>query len=100
MTVDQVRTALRERIARGATPEELDTLVGMARGLSERQRAMLWGEAWRYDPRRATLRRVEGVRSLLGRASTRAPGRGSSAAARAPRRTRAAAGTTRAAAAR
>lgn len=72
MTVDQVRTALRERIARGATLEELDTLVGMARGVSERQRAMLWSEAWRYDPRRATMHRVEGVRALLGRASRRA----------------------------
>jgi hypothetical protein len=81
MTVDQVRTALRERIARGATLEELDTLVGMARGLSERQRAMLWAEAWRYDPRRATLRRVEGVRALLGRVSERTP-RGRSAATR------------------
>ena len=97
MTVDQVRTALRERIARGATLEELDTLVGMARGLSERQRAMLWGEAWRYDPRRATLRRVEGVRALLGRVSTSAAGRGRSATVRATRATRAAAGTARAA---
>jgi hypothetical protein len=100
MTVDQVRTTLRERIARGATLEELETLVGMARGVSERQRALLWGEVWRYDPRRATLRRVEGVRSLLGRFSTRAPARGPTAAVRAARATRAAAGTTRAADAR
>jgi len=67
MTVDQVRTALRERIARGASLEELQTLVGMARGVTERQRAVLWSEAWRYDPRRANLRRIEGVRSLLGK---------------------------------
>ena len=73
MTVDQVRTALRERIARGATLEELDTFVGMAHGLGERQRAALWSEAWRYDPRRATGRRIEGVRSLL--AKTRPIGR-------------------------
>jgi hypothetical protein len=66
MTVDQVRTALRERIARGASLEEIETLVGMARGVTERQRAILWGEALRYDPRRATARRIEGVRSLLG----------------------------------
>jgi hypothetical protein len=71
MTVDQVRTALRERIARGATLEELETLVGMARGVSERQRAVLFGETWRYDPRRATARRIEGVRSLLRAARAR-----------------------------
>ena len=67
MTVDGVRAALRERIARGATLEELDTLVRMTRGLSERQRAALMSEAWRYDPRRATLRHVEAARSLLVR---------------------------------
>jgi hypothetical protein len=71
MTVDQVRMALRERIARGATLEELDTLLGMARGITERQRATLWSEAWRYDPRRATRRRVEGVRSALRTARAR-----------------------------
>ena len=65
MTVDQVRTALRERIARGATLEELDTIVRLTRGLTERQRGALWSEAWRYDPRQATRRRVDGVRSLL-----------------------------------
>jgi hypothetical protein len=82
VTVDQVRTALRERITRGASLEELDTLVGMARGIGERQRAALWSEAWRHDPRRATLRRMDGVRSLLGRVSGRASRRTRSAAAR------------------
>jgi tRNA U54 and U55 pseudouridine synthase Pus10 len=67
MTVEGVRAALRERIARGATLEELETLVQMTRGLGERQRAALLGEAHRYDPRQATLRRVEGVRSALSR---------------------------------
>jgi len=65
MTVDGVRAALRERIARGATLEELDTIVRMARGIGERQRTALFGEALRYDPREATLRRVNGVRSVL-----------------------------------
>ena len=69
MTVEQVRATLRERIARGASLEELDTLLRMTRGLTERQRGALWSEAWRYDPRRATLRRVEAARSLLGKAS-------------------------------
>jgi len=67
MTVDQVRTTLRERIARGATLDELDTLLRMTRGLTERQRQSLWNEAWRYDPRRATQRRMETARALLSR---------------------------------
>jgi len=45
MTVDQVRTTLRERIARGATLDELDTLLRMTRGLTERQRQSLSHEA-------------------------------------------------------
>ena len=65
MKVDQVRAALRERIARGASLEELDTIVRMTRGLTERQRTQLLGEAWRYAP---TQRRVDAARSLLGRA--------------------------------
>jgi hypothetical protein len=69
MKIDQVRTTLRERIARGASLEELDTLLRMTRGLTERQRAALWSEAWRYDPRRVTLRRMEAARSLLGKAA-------------------------------
>jgi hypothetical protein len=62
MKVDQVRAALRERIARGATLEELDTIVRMTRGLTERQRTELLSEAWRYDPRR-----VDDVRAQLRR---------------------------------
>jgi hypothetical protein len=69
MTVDQVRTALRERIRRGASLEELDTMVRMTRGLSERQRAVLWSEAWRYDPRASTRRRVDAARAVLGTAT-------------------------------
>jgi len=68
MTVDQVRAALRERIARGASLEELDMIVRMTRGLTERQRTELWAEAWRYDPRPATQRRVDAARSLFRRA--------------------------------
>ena len=72
MTVDQVRTTLRERIARGATLDELDTLLRMSRGLTERERTTLWSEAWRYDPRQLTQRRVRSVRSLLARVRPRA----------------------------
>ena len=68
MTVDQVRATLQERIARGASLEELDTIVRMTRGLTERQRTELLGEAWRYDPRRATQRRVDAARSLFRKA--------------------------------
>jgi hypothetical protein len=67
MKVDQVRARVRERIARGATLDELDTLLGMTRGITERQRAALWSEAWRYDPRRATMRRVDNARAFLAR---------------------------------
>jgi hypothetical protein len=73
MRVDRVRRALRERIARGASLEELETIVSMTRGLTERQRALLWSEAWRYDPRRATRRRVDAARSAFARAKPTRP---------------------------
>jgi hypothetical protein len=73
MTVDQVRTRLRERIARGASLDELETLLRMTRGIGERQRAALWSEALRYDPRAVTPRRVAAARKFLARAKSRAP---------------------------
>jgi hypothetical protein len=48
--VDAVRRTLRERIARGATLDEIDVLISMSRGLTERQRSSLWAEAWLYEP--------------------------------------------------
>jgi hypothetical protein len=48
--VDQVRTTLEERIARGATLEEIDTIVRMSRGLSPLEREELWRWAWSYEP--------------------------------------------------
>jgi hypothetical protein len=48
--VDEIRTTLRERIARGATLEEIDTIVRMSRGLSPEQRDELWRWAWSYEP--------------------------------------------------
>ena len=75
MTVDEVRTTLRERIARGATLDELETLLRMTRGLGERQRAALWNEALRYDPRPITTRRVDAVRKFLTRARNNGNGR-------------------------
>jgi hypothetical protein len=74
MTVDQVRTTLRERIARGATFDELETLLRMTRGIGERQRAALWSEALRYDPRRVTNRQVDAARTFLARARTSGTG--------------------------
>jgi hypothetical protein len=67
MTPDQVRSALRERIERGATTEELDTMVRLTPGLGERQRAVLLGEIGRSDPRAITRRRLNAARSLLRR---------------------------------
>jgi hypothetical protein len=48
--VDQIRTTLEERIARGATLEEIDTIVRMSRGLSPDEREALWRWAWSYEP--------------------------------------------------
>jgi hypothetical protein len=48
--VDEIRTTLRERIARGATLEEIDTIVRMSRGLSPVERDELWRWAWSYEP--------------------------------------------------
>jgi hypothetical protein len=48
--VDAVRKTLRERIARGATIDEIDLLIRMSRGLSQRERESLWTFAWRYTP--------------------------------------------------
>ena len=51
--VEQIRTTLRDRIERGATLEELDTIVRMSRGLSPDEREELWRWAWSYEPRAA-----------------------------------------------
>jgi hypothetical protein len=76
VTVEQVRATLRERIARGATLDELETLLRMTRGLTEHQRTALLTEAWRYDPRRVTRQRVDAVRQWLGRRTRNGSGNG------------------------
>ncbi|MEA2458291.1 MAG: hypothetical protein QOC95_1263 [Thermoleophilaceae bacterium] len=48
--VDQIRSTLRERIERGATLEEIDTIVRMSRGLRPSERTELWLWAWSYSP--------------------------------------------------
>jgi len=48
--VEQIRTTLEERIARGATLEEIDMIVRMSRGLSALEREELWRWAWFYEP--------------------------------------------------
>jgi hypothetical protein len=48
--VEQIRMTLRDRIERGATLEELDTIVRMSRGLSPEERDELWRWAWSYEP--------------------------------------------------
>jgi hypothetical protein len=54
--VDVVRQTLRERIACGATIDEIDFLIRMSRGLSERERESLWTFAWGYTPERRESR--------------------------------------------
>jgi hypothetical protein len=48
--VEQIRTTLEERISRGATLEEIDTIVRMSRGLRPSERRELWQWAWSYEP--------------------------------------------------
>ena len=48
--VNEIRMTLEERIARGATLEEIDTIVRMSRGLSPAEREELWRWAWSYEP--------------------------------------------------
>ena len=48
--VEQIRTTLEERISRGATLEEIDTIVRMSRGLRPDERRALWQWAWSYEP--------------------------------------------------
>jgi hypothetical protein len=47
---EQVRATLRERIERGATLEEIETIVLMSRGLRPAERRELWWFAWAYAP--------------------------------------------------
>ena len=47
---EQVRTTLRERIERGATLEEIETIVSGSPGLRPSERRELWWYAWGYAP--------------------------------------------------
>ena len=51
---EQVRATLRERIERGATLEEIETIVLMSQGLRPDERRELWWFAWDYIPGAAT----------------------------------------------
>ena len=68
MGIEQVRDTLRERIKRGASFEEVETIIRMTRGLRERERWELWNWAWRYDPRESkALRPISALRGLFVR---------------------------------
>jgi hypothetical protein len=47
---EQVQATLRERIERGATLEEIETIVLMSQGLRADERRNLWWFAWNYAP--------------------------------------------------
>jgi hypothetical protein len=47
---EKVRTTLRERIERGATLEEIETIVLKSEGLRPDERRTLWWYAWNYAP--------------------------------------------------
>jgi hypothetical protein len=63
--IEEVRERLRERIKRGATVDELETIIRMSRGLTQADRWRLWSWAWAYDPEDEG--RARSVRALLGR---------------------------------
>jgi hypothetical protein len=69
MGKEQVREKLRERIKRGATFDELETIIRLTRGLRERERWELWNWAWRYDPAesRGGIHPFAAVRNLFAR---------------------------------
>jgi hypothetical protein len=70
--VEAVRRTLRERIARGATIDEIDVLIRMSRGLTESDRTSLWAEAWHYAPDPQREAKVAAARSLMrGRGARR-----------------------------
>jgi hypothetical protein len=47
---EQIRAMLRERIERGATLEEIETIVLKSEGLRPDERRELWRYAWDYAP--------------------------------------------------
>ena len=47
---EQVRATLQERIERGATLEEIETIVLLSQGLRPSERRELWWYAWAYAP--------------------------------------------------
>jgi hypothetical protein len=70
--VEAVRKTLRERIARGATLDEIDVLIRMSRGLTEIDRTSLWAEAWQYSPDPRRDGQVAAARAFMrGRAGRR-----------------------------
>jgi hypothetical protein len=70
--VEAVRRTLRERIARGATLDEIDVLIRMSRGLSETDRASLWSFAWTYSPDPGRQAQVAAARAFMhGRGARR-----------------------------
>jgi hypothetical protein len=63
--VEAVRRTLRERIARGATLDEIDVLIRMSRGLTESDRTSLWAEAWHYAPEAKRDAQVAAARAVM-----------------------------------
>jgi hypothetical protein len=66
---EQVRATLKERIDRGATFDELETIIRLTRGLRERERSELWNWAWSYDPAEAKggVHPIAAVRGFFAR---------------------------------
>ena len=52
---EEVRATLRERIERGATLEEIETIVLLSKGLRPDERRELWQYAWSYAPPAAVV---------------------------------------------
>jgi hypothetical protein len=52
---EAIRATLAERIERGATLEEIETIVLMSKGLRPEERRDLWWYAWSYAPAPAVV---------------------------------------------
>jgi hypothetical protein len=67
--IEDVRARLRERIKRGATFDEIETVIRMSRGLRQQERWQLWSWAWNYDPdaEKRRSRRHGSVRNAIRR---------------------------------
>ena len=64
---EAVRNQLRERISRGASIDEIETIIGLSRGLTENERESLWAFAWGYSPDPKRSGQIAAARAMMRR---------------------------------